>query len=69
MTNKETIERIFETHLDQWLEKGLNQRPFIIETEMLAPIQDENEWQCWIPIKSKVSDEDLIEFEKEIGFL
>ncbi|WP_294299564.1 hypothetical protein [uncultured Chryseobacterium sp.] len=45
MTDKETVERIFETHLDQWLEKGLNQLPFIIETEMLAPIQDENEWQ------------------------
>lgn len=64
-----TIEELVDKRLSFWMETELNQLPCDIEEEMLAPVQPDEEWKFWLPVQSTVTDAELQELEKEIGFI
>jgi hypothetical protein len=65
---QETIKEIVDRHLKKWADLQLNRLPIHIETEMADPNQEPSEeWRTWIPIKSKVTDEEIKDFEEHIG--
>jgi hypothetical protein len=66
--SQETIKEIIDRHLRKWADLQLNKLPTHIETEMADPNQvGIEEWRTWIPIKSKVTDEEIKDFEEHIG--
>ncbi|MDN3690830.1 SMI1/KNR4 family protein [Chryseobacterium tructae] len=67
--DKRKIELIIDKTLNFWIEHKLNQLPSDIEDKMLAPVQPDEEWKFWIPVKSTVTDTELQELEKETGFV
>jgi hypothetical protein len=63
-----TIKEIVDRYLEKWASLGINQLPGEIEAEMLAPGQDPTkEWKKWVAIPSRVTDEELADFEVQIG--
>lgn len=69
MTTKEKkIKEIIDTHLKRWVDIGLNQLPGKVEDEMAEPSQDKGEeWRIWYPIDSRVTKQEVEEFENQIG--
>ena len=66
--NQKTIEEIVNRHLQKWADLQLNKLPTHIEPEMADPTQEQSEeWRTWIPIKSKVTDEEIRDFEEQLG--
>jgi len=58
-----------DTYLKSTLDRNLNKKLGSIELEMTAPGQDGlKEWKQWLPISSKVTDEEIKEFEVSIGY-
>jgi hypothetical protein len=65
---EQTIKAIIDYHLQKWIVLGLNALPGAIETEMAEPRQDKTEdWRRWYPIDSKVTDNEIEDFEKQVG--
>lgn len=65
---EQKIKTIIDTYIEKWVEIGLNKLPGQIETEMADPDQDKKEvWQTWLPIESKVTDDEIQVFERQIG--
>lgn len=65
---EQIIKNIIDTQLKWCLDKKLNMLPMHIEPEMADPSQDKSEdWKTWFPISSKVTDEEIEGFEKQIG--
>lgn len=63
------IEGIIDRTLTFWIENEVNKLPCDIEAEMLAPVQTDDEWKTWLPVKSTVTDTELEIFEAETGFV
>ena len=62
------MEEIIDKYLNHWSQLELNKLPINIEPEMADPNQDPSkEWKTWFPIPSKVTDEELAEFENQLG--
>lgn len=62
-----TIEQIIDIALQKWIDIGLNKRPGKLEPEMSAGT-DADGWTTWFPIPSKVTDEEIQDFEQQIGY-
>ena len=63
------MEEIVDKYLNRQIEIGLNQAPIKVEEEMEDRNQDRSEeWRIWYPIPSKVTDEELNDFEENIGY-
>lgn len=69
---EQTIKNIVDNYLDKLVEDELNALPIHIEPEMTGPSMDEEEddeeWQTWLPIDSKVTDEEIEELESRVGY-
>ncbi|GAB4056506.1 SMI1/KNR4 family protein [Spirosoma litoris] len=64
-----TIKEIIDKHLNKWVATGLNHLPMSIEKEMADANQNEDEeWRIWLPIPSKVTDQEIKDFEDQIGY-
>jgi len=64
-----TIESIIDKHLNYEIRNQLNSKPGEIHPEMHDLTQDgSEEWKIWLPIDSKVTDEEVSDFEKQIGY-
>jgi hypothetical protein len=62
------IENIIDNYLQRQIDWGINALPAAIEPEMLLHDSDkETEWKKWVPIASKVTDEEIAEFESRLG--
>tara|TARA_R110002050_G_scaffold263024_1_gene403409 strand:+ start:7363 stop:7896 length:534 start_codon:yes stop_codon:yes gene_type:complete len=62
------MKRIIDKYLDELISNKLNELPREIVPEMSDPNQDKNEeWRIWNPIPSKVTDEEIKEFESRLG--
>jgi SMI1 / KNR4 family (SUKH-1) len=63
------IKTIVDLHLKKLGDVGLHVVPIDVAPEMRAPdLDQEEEYQGWKPIESKVSDEDIVAFEALIGY-
>ncbi|AEV33490.1 putative glucan synthasis protein [Owenweeksia hongkongensis DSM 17368] len=63
------MDKIIDKYLDEIITLDLNSRPIKIEPEMADKNADQyQEWNKWFPIKSTVTDKELQELEKEIGY-
>ena len=63
-----TITTIVDYYLEKWIKLNLNAIPEEVESLMIDPNQDPNEeWQKWLPIESRVNDDDVDEFEGRLG--
>ena len=69
---EQTIKNIVDNYLDKLVEDELNALPIHIEPEMAGPSldeeEDDEEWQTWLPIDSKVTDEEIEELESRVGY-
>lgn len=64
----DTIRAIIDTHLNKWIQAGINRRPGAVEPDMASPGQDPTEeWRTWFPIPSRVTHQDIADFEEQIG--
>lgn len=62
------ITDIIDTYLQKLVDSDINSLPGKIEPEMRpSGHDDQKEWQKWIPIPSRVIDEEITEFEGRIG--
>ena len=62
------MEKLIDKYLDELVAIGLNQLPGEIVPEMADPNQDEKEeWRVWLPIQSRVTDDEIKEFELRLG--
>jgi len=62
------IQTIVDTHLAKWISLGINKLPKEIEKDMADPAQNPSEeWRTWFPIPSRVTDDELRDFEEQIG--
>lgn len=62
------MEKIIDKHLDELVAIELNKLPCEIVPEMADPNQDKNEeWRIWNPIQSRVTDDEIEEFESRLG--
>lgn len=65
---QDTIKTIIDTYLNEWVELELNSLPQEIEPEMSDPEQDpKEEWKTWFPVPGKVTDQEIADFEEQIG--
>jgi hypothetical protein len=63
-----TVYKIIDKHLKAILDSGINKTPQKIQTEMSDLNQEpEEEWRIWFPIDSKVTEEEIFDFEKTLG--
>lgn len=64
------MEKVIEKYLNKWVEIDLNSLPMDdIAIEMSDPNQDKNEeWKTWFPIDSKVTEEEIKDYGKVIGY-
>lgn len=63
------MEKIIDKYLDELISIELNKLPGEIVPEMSDPNQDKNEeWRIWNPIQSRVTDEEIEEFESRLGY-
>jgi hypothetical protein len=66
--SEQMIKDIIDSHLRKSDELHLNRLPSNIEAEMADPNQDKDEeWRTWFAIPSKVTEEEINDFEKQIG--
>ena len=65
MTSVEQIKNIVNNYLQKIIVGGLNKTPIDVEIEM-ASLKSETGWTTWLPIASKVTDEDIKAFESQI---
>lgn len=66
---KQFIKDIIDTYLQKCVDRGINSAPIQIESEMADQHQDKNaDWKTWFPIDSQVTDAEIEEFEKQIGY-
>ncbi|MCD0475390.1 SMI1/KNR4 family protein [Flavobacterium sp. EDS] len=66
--NKEKITSIIDFYLKKFVEVNGNTLPNKIEAEMADPNQNQDEeWRIWFPIASKVTDNEIKEFENRLG--
>jgi hypothetical protein len=64
-----TVYKIIDKHLQALIDSGINKTPKKIQTEMSDPNKDpKDEWRIWLPIKSTVTDEEIFDVEKIIGY-
>lgn len=64
---EQTIKDIIEIYLKKEVALGLNKLPIKIEEEMSDPNQDKREeWRVWLPIDSKVTNNEIKEIEDRI---
>jgi SMI1-KNR4 cell-wall len=62
------IQTIINKHLDKWIKLGLNYLPIKVDIEMTnINIDKKDDWTIWFPIESRISDNDIIEFENKIS--
>ena len=62
------MKKIIDEYLYELISIELNKLPGEIVPEMSDPNQDKNEeWKIWNPIQSKVTDEEIEEFESRLG--
>jgi len=68
MSNSAEIAAIVDKHLAKVVEVELNRIVGKVESEMSDPGNDPKaEWQTWLPIKSTVTDGDIVEIETQLG--
>lgn len=66
---EEQIKTIIDSYLQEWVDSKLNKLPIQIDAEMADPNQNEKEeWRFWFPIKSKITDNEIEEFEIQLGY-
>jgi hypothetical protein len=66
---KTQIQQIIDKYLQNWITLGLNYLPSKIDIEMTdINIEQKQGWIIWFPIESRISDNDVIEFENKIGY-
>jgi hypothetical protein len=64
------IQAIIDTYLAKWISLGVNKLPGKIETDMADPTQNPSEeWRTWFPIPSRVTEDELCDFEEQIGYV
>ncbi len=62
------MEKIIDECLQFWISEELNTQVRAVEPEMSDPNQDQRvDWKTWYPIPSKVTDEEIKEFELRLG--
>lgn len=62
------MDQILEKHLKKIVSIGLNKLPISIEPEMADSTQPpDEEWRIWHPMPSKVSDDEIANFENQLG--
>lgn len=65
---EQVIRNIVDVYLKKLVDNELNTLPVAIEPEMADPDQDATEeWRTWLPIDSKVTDNEIEEMEGRIG--
>lgn len=62
------METIIDKHLQDLIDKGLNACFEDTEPSMLAPDKDNDEYQKWILIPSKATNEEIADYEEYIGY-
>lgn len=66
---EQIIKNIIEIYLKKWVDDELNQWTSEIEPEMADSKQDKSDdCKIWFPIDSKVTDNEIEEFEGRIGY-
>jgi hypothetical protein len=70
MSKTQTIKDIVDKHLNDWIDIELNKLPNeVIEKEMADSTQNpKDEWKTWFPIDSKVTDQEIKEYEDRIEY-
>ena len=66
MTDR-TIELIIDVYLQKWANLGVNMLPGEIDPAMAGP-KNADGWTVWYPIQSRVTDDDIQDFEEQIGY-
>lgn len=61
-----TIEEIVDQYLQKWADLGINMLPGDIDPAMAGPKTAEG-WTFWYPIPSRVTNEEIQDFEMQIG--
>jgi SMI1-KNR4 cell-wall len=61
-----TIEEIVDLYLQKWADLGINMLPREIDSAMAGPTTADG-WTFWYPIPSKATDEEIQDFEEQIG--
>jgi len=62
------MDQIIDKYLEKLIAIGLNKLPSKIVTEMADPNQDKDEeWRVWNPIISRVTNDEIEEFELKLG--
>jgi hypothetical protein len=63
------MEEIIDKYFEEYINVGLNILPTDVDQEMADSYQDKNEeWRRWFPIRSKVRDEEISDYENYIGY-
>ena len=63
----EQIKNIVDKYLQKLIDAGLNKIPGSIEIEMKdVGGETEDGWQTWLPIQSKVTEDEIAAFENQI---
>lgn len=64
------MEQIIDKYLQELIDIELNRLPGQIVVEMADPNQDTSEeWRIWNPIQSRVTDDEIEEFESRLGYI
>ena len=61
-----TIEAIIDLYLQKWAGLGINMLPQNIDPAMAGPTNADG-WTAWYPIPSRVTDDEIRDFEEQIG--
>jgi hypothetical protein len=68
--NEQKIKAIIDIYLQKWIDIELNTLPVQIEPEMTDQNQNKIEdWNFWYPINSTVTDSEIEDFEKQVGYV
>lgn len=62
-----TIESIIDIYLQKWANLGINMLPREIDPAMAGPTNADG-WTFWYPIPSEVTDDQIQDFEEQIGY-
>lgn len=67
--NESSITKIIDKHLQKSVDRGSNMLPAKIEAQMTHPNEgpDNDGWQRWYPIKSIVTDNEILKLEQTLG--
>ncbi len=57
---------IVDERLDWWVSRRLNTLPVFVPPDM-ATGESDGDWKVWIPVQSRVTDQDLEEVENKLG--